>query len=88
MAATLRNLEQLGPNYALYTGTTQDMCVHNIIGISAKLRALGPEQRFYNTFWILLLRLQTNQTRVHVGRTLHVGPNNNVKALTVPLTNN
>ena len=45
------------------------------IGIAAKLRALGPGQRFENTFWILLLRrrLQSNQT--HIGPTLPVGPN-------------
>ena len=29
------------------------MCLHNLIGISVKLRALGPEQRFEHTFWIL-----------------------------------
>ena len=54
MAAILQNLEQIGPNYALHSGTTQDMGLQNIIGISAKLRALGPEQRFKHTFWILL----------------------------------
>ena len=32
------------PNFALHSRTTQDMCVQDIIGISAKLRALGPEQ--------------------------------------------
>ena len=31
MSAILRNLEQLGPNFALCTGTAQDMCVQNII---------------------------------------------------------
>ena len=73
MAGISRNLEQLGPSFALYSGTTQDMCLQNIIGISAKLRALGPGQRFDNTFWILRRRwLQTNQT--HIGPTLHVGP--------------
>ena len=30
MAAISRNLEQLGPNFALYSRTTQDMCVQNI----------------------------------------------------------
>ena len=42
------------------------MCVQNIIRISTKLRALGPEQRFVNTFWILLQRRLL---------TLHVGTN-------------
>ena len=45
------------------------MCLQNIIGISAKLRALGPEQRFDNTFWILLMRwrrlLQLNQSNTY-----------------------
>ena len=73
MTAISRNLKQLGPNFALHSGTTQDMSVQSIIGISAKLRALGPEQRFNNTLWILLMRrLQTNQT--HIGPKLHVGP--------------
>ena len=69
MATILQNLDQMGP--------TQDMCLQNIIGISAKLKVLGPGQRFEKTFWILLLllrqRLQTNQT--HIGPILHVGPN-------------
>ena len=75
MAAISWNLEQIGPNSALHTGTTQDMCVQDIIGIYAKLRVPGPEQRFDNTFRILLQwrRLQTNRT--HIGPTLHVGPN-------------
>ena len=76
MATILRNLEQVGQIYALHTETAQDMCVQNIIGISAKFRVLGPEQKFNNTFWIFLQRrrrLQTNQT--HIGPTLHVGPN-------------
>ena len=45
------------------------------MGISVKLRALGPGQRINNTFWILVLQgrwLQTNQT--HIGPTLYVGP--------------
>ena len=71
------NIEQLGPNFALHSGTTQDRCLQNIIRISAKLRVQGTGQRFDNTFWILLMRrrqqLQTNQT--HIGPTLHVGPN-------------
>ena len=46
------NLDQLGPNFALHSGTTHDMCKQNIMGISAKLRALGPRQRFDYTFWI------------------------------------
>ena len=50
MAAISWNLEQLGPNSALQSGTTQDVCVQNIIGISLKLRVLGPAQRFENTF--------------------------------------
>ena len=53
------------------------MCLQNIIGISAKLRVLGPGQIFDNTFRILLLwrrQLQTNRT--HIDPTLHVGPNN------------
>ena len=51
------------------------MCLQIIIGISSKLRALGPEQKFYNTLGILLMwrRFQTNQT--HIGPTLHVGHN-------------
>ena len=56
MAAILQNLEQLGPNFALHSGTTQDMRLQNIIGISAKLRGLGLEQRFDSTFCILLMR--------------------------------
>ena len=74
------NLEQLGQNFALHFGTTQDTHVQNIIGMSAKLRALGAEQRSPYTFWILLQRwqrqLQTNQKQK--GPTLHVGPNYNV----------
>ena len=78
MAAISRNLEQLRPHFALHSRITQHMCLQNIIGISAKLRVLGPNQIFHysiNTFWILLMRrqqLQTNQT--HIGPTLHVGP--------------
>ena len=71
MAANSWNLEQLGP---LHGETTQDMCLQNIIGISAKLRALGSGQKFDNTFWILLMRrrwrLQTNQT--HIGPTMFI----------------
>ena len=77
MATISRNLEQLGWNFALSSGTTQDLCMQNIIGISVKLRALDPTQRFEHTFWILLLlrrrRLQTYQT--HIGPKLHVRPN-------------
>ena len=78
MAAILLNLEQLNPNFALHAGATQDMRLRNIIGISAKLRVLGPEQRFDNTFWILLMwrsrwLFQTNQT--YIGPTLHVEHN-------------
>ena len=65
MDTILRNLEQLGRNFALHVGITQDMCLENIIGISVKLRALClcPEQRFEHTFWIRRRRrLQTNQT--------------------------
>ena len=54
------NLEKFGPNFALHSVTTQDMCLQNIIGISLKLRVLG--------------LLQTYQT--HIGPTLHVGSNN------------
>ena len=49
------------------------MCLQNFIGISAKLRALGPGQRFDYKFWILQQWLQTYQT--HIGPTLHVGLN-------------
>ena len=76
MDAVSPNFEQLGPHFALHSGTTQDMCLQNITGgIFAKLGALGPGQRFDNTLWFLILmqRLQTSQT--HVDPTLHVGPN-------------
>ena len=43
MAAISRNLEQSSPNSSLH------MCLQNIIGISAKLRALGLGERFDNT---------------------------------------
>ena len=43
MAAVLLNIEQLGQHFALHLGTTQDMCLQNIIGISV-MRALGPGQ--------------------------------------------
>ena len=69
MAAISWNLEHLGPNFALHSRTTQDTCVQNIMGISAKLRGLGPEQRSPYTFWILMRRrLQTNQK--YIGPTL------------------
>ena len=48
MAVILWNLEQLGPNFALHSGTTQDMCLQNIIRISLKLRVLGLAQKFKN----------------------------------------
>ena len=41
MAAISLNPEYLGLNFALHSGTTQGTCVQNIIGISAKLRAVG-----------------------------------------------
>ena len=40
------NLEHLGQNFALYSGTTQDTSLWNITGISVKRRALGPGKRF------------------------------------------
>ena len=78
MATISWNLEQLGRNFALHTGTTQDVRLQNIIGISLKLRALVSAQRFDNTFWILLLLLRRRQWlktyKTHIGYTLHVGP--------------
>ena len=80
MAAILRNLEQLGRNFALYSRSTQDMCLQHIIRTSVKTRALGLGQGFEKRFWILPLllmrrrQLQTYQT--HIGQTLHVVPNN------------
>ena len=73
MAVISRNLEHLGPNLALHSGTTRGTRVQNIIGISAKLRGLRPVQRSPYTFWILMRRIQTNQK--DIGPTLHVGPN-------------
>ena len=71
----MRNLEHLGPNCALHSGTTQDMRAQNIMGISAKLRGLAKGQRSPYTFWILTWRrLQTNEK--HIGLHIHVGPNN------------
>ena len=67
ITAISRNLKQLGQNFALHSGTNQDMRVQNIIGISTKLRVLGSEQRLYNTFGILQMwrqRLQTIQTHM------------------------
>ena len=80
MATILRNLEHLGPNFALHSGTTQDTCVQNINGISAKLRGLGVGQRSPYKFWILTPRwwLQTNQK--NIGPRFHVGPNDNNNA--------
>ena len=46
MATISRNLEQLGPNFALHSLTTQDLGLQNIIGISTKMRALGLGQRY------------------------------------------
>ena len=64
MAAISQKFEQLGPNIALHSRSAQDMCLQIIIGISAKLRALGSKQRFENTCWILCRRrFQTNQTQ-------------------------
>ena len=40
MAAILWNLEQLGQNFALHSKTTHGMCMQNMIGISATLKAL------------------------------------------------
>ena len=37
MAAISQNVEQLGPYFAPQSGTTQDICVQNIIGISLKI---------------------------------------------------
>ena len=56
MAAISQNLEQSGRNFALLFGTTQDICLQNITGISVKMRAQGPGQRFKNTFWIISLQ--------------------------------
>ena len=69
MVTISQNLEQSGPNFALHSGTTQDMCMKNIIKISGKFRVLGPEQRFD-----LHRQLQSHQS--HIDPTLHVGPNN------------
>ena len=69
MAAISQILEQLGPNFALHSSTTQDMCLQNIIGISTKLQALGLGQRFNYTF-LSQQQLQINQT--YIGPTLHV----------------
>ena len=76
MATILRNLEQLGRHLALLSGTIHSIRSQNIIGISVKLRALDPAQRFEHTFWNLFLRrrrLQIYQT--HIGPILDVGPN-------------
>ena len=50
MATISRNLEQLGRNFALHSGTTQDMCLKNIVWITVTVRALDPGQRFEHTY--------------------------------------
>ena len=70
MAAISRNLEQFFRNYALNSGTTQEMSPQNIIGISVTM--LEPKQRFEHTFWIQRGRLQRYQK--HIRTTIHVGP--------------
>ena len=74
MATISRNLEQLARNFALHSRTTEYMCLQNIIGISVKMRALGPGQRLQRTFWILWRR-RLQRYEKHIGPTLHVGPN-------------
>ena len=56
MAAISQNLEYLGLNFALHSGTTQDTCVQKIMGISAKLRPVGWGQRSLYRLWILTRR--------------------------------
>ena len=86
MAAISRNLEQIDLNFPLYSGTTQNMRLQFIIEIPVKFRSLRPEQRFDNTFWILLMQqrqqIQTNQTLICP--TLQVEPN--YAEVTTPLT--
>ena len=66
----------IGRNFALYSRTTKGMCMQNVIGISAILRALVPSQTFDNTFWILWRRRRRLQHwQKHIGPTLLVGPN-------------
>ena len=77
MAVISQNLEQqLGPNFALHSDTTKDMCLQSIIGISAKLRVLGPSQRFDNTLILDPAAAAASMLSKHIGPTLHVGPNN------------
>ena len=71
MTTILRNLEKLGQNFALHSGTIQDMCLQNIIGISVKMRALGPGKRFEHTLWIILGGGGGFKPIQHI----HVGPN-------------
>ena len=73
MAAISWNLQQLGPNFALHSGTSEDTCLQNIIVTFANLRALGRGQRFMCTFWSLHWQLQTNQT--HIVSIFNMGPN-------------
>ena len=73
ISAISQNLEQLGRNFALHSGTTHGMCLHTIMGISVKMRALDPGQRFEHTFWILLLlqwRRRLQRYQKHIGPTL------------------
>ena len=75
MATISQNIKQLGPNFPLHSGTTQDMCLQNVSTISAKLRALGPGQRFNYTFFIIQRWLQTNQAQIGPTQKSHVGTN-------------
>ena len=86
MADISRNIELLGRNFALHSGTTQSMCLQNIIGISVKLRALDPSQRFKHTFWILdpppLAAAASMLSKTYKSHT-HVGPDNKYTHCTV-----
>ena len=55
MAAILWNLEQLGQNLALHSGTTPDIYLQNMIGISVTLRMLDPGQRLESAVAALML---------------------------------
>ena len=67
MAAILWNLEQLGRNFALHSGTTQDMCLQHMIGITVILRMLhvDPGQKQMDPVTVAAASMLSNTYRSH-----------------------
>ena len=82
MAAILWNLWQLGRNFGLHSGTTQDLCLQNMIGISRVIL----RSRTKIPVHILDPAAASMLSKIVVALTLNVEPNYNESTSDLSLT--